>query len=158
MDNTALEHAYKEFLDVATAQPFAPPVTGWDADHVLAHVAAVDTAIAATMLAVRSGQRTAYDNRVSLDPVNLNRLIAQAGGLGELVELVRAQGQLVCAIAARAHDDEMDVQIPVFIVSNDELVVDRVVPVRSLVDGLASTHLPRHGQQLRELYRAGSLT
>jgi hypothetical protein len=58
MDVAALRTAHEDFLAVATAGGFGPPVHGeWDAERLLAHVAATNAAIIASVaLAAAGGQ------------------------------------------------------------------------------------------------------
>jgi len=96
MDVAALRTAHEDFLAMATAGGFGPPAHGeWDAERLLAHVAATDAAIASVALAAAGGQRAAYDNRASLE-WNLRRIVSECGGLSGLAEFVRAQGALFC--------------------------------------------------------------
>lgn len=151
-DVDAIRMAYREFLDLAEEGGFgAPPPGEWDAEHLLAHIAAGHAAIASTALAVASGQRPSYDNRPSLDEQNLRRVIASAGGLAGLVALVRRGGELFGEVAAQLTEADLAVSVPVLIVSNDEVVVDEPRPLRFLVEGVAHVHLPRHADQLRSL-------
>lgn len=53
---------------------------GRDADHILAHLLSVDAGIADVALAGLSGTRPTYDNRISLDSWNLNRIVAEHQG------------------------------------------------------------------------------
>ena len=142
MDVRALRQAHEDFLEVAKAGGFGPPPPGeWDAERLLAHVA----------LAVAAGQRPAYDNRPSLDEWNLRRIVAEAGGLGELIELVRERGRLFCEVAAALSEPAGTVRINVLIISNDELVVDEPWPLADLIAGVGTIHLPRHARQLAGL-------
>jgi hypothetical protein len=63
---------------------------------------------------------------------------------------IAAVALLVAAARALAPADE-EVQIPVFIRSGDELVVDEPWPLGQLVGGIGLLHLPRHADQLRSL-------
>ena len=154
MDVHALRQAHEEFLDVAKAGGFGPPPPGeWDAERLLAHVAAADAAIASVALAVIGGQRAAYDNRASLDEWNLRRIAAEAGGLDGLIELVRTQGRLFCEIAGAVPESAGSVQVPVLIISGDDLVVDEPWALADLVGGVGAIHLPRHAAQLAGLRR-----
>ncbi len=66
MDVRLLRKAHEDFLTVAAGGGFAAPPAGeWDAERLLAHVAAADAAIASVALAVAGGQRSSYDNRAS---------------------------------------------------------------------------------------------
>jgi len=152
MDVRALRQAHEDFLEVAKAGGFGPPPPGeWDAERLLAHVAAADAAIASVALAVAAGQRSAYDNRPSLDEWNLRRIVAEAGGLDGLIELVREWGRLLCEVAAALSESAGTVRINVLIISNDELVVDEPWPLADLIAGVGTIHLPRHGRQLAGL-------
>ena len=152
MDVRALRQAHEDFLEVAKAGGFGPPPPGeWDAERLLAHVAAADAAIASVGLAVAAGQRAAYDNRPSLDEWNLRRIVAEAGGLDGLIELVRERGRLLCEVAAALSESAGTVRINVLIISNDELVVDEPWPLADLIAGVGTIHLPRHGRQLAGL-------
>jgi hypothetical protein len=152
MDTTELEQAYADFLAVARAGGFGPPPPGqWTAEQVIAHVACADTSIAAVALQVAAGERPGYDNRPSLDPLNLDRLVAQAGGLPGLADLAQQRGDLLVAAARSLAPADEAVQIPVFIRSGDELVVDEPWALGQLVGGIGVLHLPRHADQLRSL-------
>jgi hypothetical protein len=64
MDVSLLRTAHEDFLTVAAGGGFAAPPAGeWDAEWLLAHVAAADAAIASVALAAAGGQRSSYDNR-----------------------------------------------------------------------------------------------
>jgi hypothetical protein len=152
MDVAALRTAHEDFLAVATAGGFGPPVHGeWDAERLLAHVAATNAAIASVALAAAGGQRAAYDNRASLDEWNLRRIAGECGGLSGLAEFVRAQGRLFCEIAASLTESACSVQVPVLIVSAGELVADEPWSLEDLVAGVARIHLPAHAGQLARL-------
>src|SRR5215831_17163404 len=155
MDVRALRQAHEDFLEVAKAGGFGPPPPGeWDAERLLAHVAAADAAIASAALAVAAGQRPAYDNRPSLDEWNLRRIVAEAGGahgLDGLVELVRESGRLLCEVAGTLSESAAAVRINVLIISNDELIVDEPWPLADLITGVGTIHLPRHARQLAGL-------
>jgi hypothetical protein len=152
MDVELLQKAHEDFLSVAAGAGFGPPPAGeWDAERLLAHVAAADAAIASVALAVVGGQRPSYDNRPSLDEWNLRRIIAECGGLSGLTEFVRVQGQLFCSIAAALPESARSVLIPVLIISGDEMVVDGPRSLVDLVEGIGRFHLPMHAQQLAKL-------
>jgi hypothetical protein len=152
LDITELRRAYTELDGVARGGCFGPPPPGeWDAEHMLAHIASTDAAIAAAALAIAAGSRPAYDNRVNIDESNLQRIISQTGGLPQLADLVRRHGALLCSIAGQLSGEQLDVQLPVLIVSGDEVLVDEPRPLRALLQGIGRNHLPAHARQLRGL-------
>jgi hypothetical protein len=152
MDVTSMRKSVGEFLAVAEGGGFGPPPAGeWDAERNLAHVASALASGAAAALAIAAGQRVVYDNRVSLDEWNLQRIVDGAGGLPGLIDLVRRYGELVCEVAAGLTERERDVSLNVLIVSKDQLIVDQPRPIGSLLTGLCETHLPPHADQLRSL-------
>jgi hypothetical protein len=152
MDTTLLHQAYADFIAVAEAGGFGPPPPGeWDTARILAHCYSSHTQIAATALQVTAGERTAYDNRVSLDEWNLRRIIDRAGDLPGMIDLLRRQGEQYCAIAEHLSEQDLAVQVPVLIISNHELIVDEPWTLAQLVQGVAAVHLPRHTAQLRSL-------
>jgi hypothetical protein len=152
VDTTELRKAYADFLAVAEAGGFGPPPPGeWDAERLLAHIYSGHNQIAAVALRVIAGERPSYDNRPSLDEWNLRRIVEQAGDLAGLIELVRRQGELYCAVVEQVPDALGGVLVPVLIISNDELIVDEPWPLAQLVQGVAAVHLPRHADQLRSL-------
>jgi hypothetical protein len=152
MDVTGMRKSLGEFLAVAAEGGFGPPPAGeWDAERLLAHVAAADAAIASVALAVIGGERASYDNRTSLDEWNLHRIVAECGGLSGLTDFVRVQGQLFCSVAAALPESARSVLIPVLIISGDEMVVDEPRSLFDLVEGIGRFHLPMHTQQLAGL-------
>lgn len=152
METTALRATYDTLLEVATAPDFgAAAEGGWDADQVLAHLLSVDAGIASTALAVVAGSRPAFDNRTSLDRVNLSRIIAEHTDRAALVRHVGRQGSMLCDIADQLADEDAAVLVPVILLSNDVVLVDEPMTLASLIDGLAADHLPVHTQQLRDL-------
>ena len=152
MDTTALRAAYQRFLAVARSERFGPPPPPeWTAAQLMAHIIAGDTAITAVALAVAAGERPSYDNRPSLDRWNLARICAAAGDLPTLINAVDRRGQLLCGVAEQLTEAELDVTVPTLIISNDEVMLDSPLPLRSLIDGLGHVHLPRHAEQLAAL-------
>jgi hypothetical protein len=148
VDTTELSQAFDDFLLVAEEGGFGPPPQGeWDANRVLAHVHAVNAHIAATALAVHAGLRVTYDNRPTLDEWNLRRLVAG----GDLVGRVRRGGEMYRAVVEQLDDADLEVPVAIFIVSNDEIVVDEALPLLWLVAGVGEIHLPRHAMQLADL-------
>ena len=154
MDVTRMRQAHEDFLAVAEAGGFGPPPAGeWDADRILAHVALGEISGASAALAIAAGQRPVYDNRPSLDEWNLQRLVGEARGAGDMTSLVRRYGELLCDIAAGLTERELEVSLPVLIISKDQVLVDEPRPLRALLAGLGEVHLPAHAEQLRGLRR-----
>ncbi len=152
MDVEFLHQAHESFLSVVAGGGFgSPPAGEWDAERLLAHVAATDAAIGSVALAVAGGQRAAYDNRASLDEWNLRRIVAECGDLAGLTEFVRTQGELLRAVAVGLSESARSVLIPVLIISGDRLVVDQPWTVEDLIEGVGRTHLPLHARQLAGL-------
>jgi hypothetical protein len=158
MDTAALRKAYEELHEAASlpgASSLSGPKDGeWDVDQVLAHVLSVDAALAAAALAIVAGFRPSFDNRVSHDPANLRRIIAEHPGRGELADHVRSQGLLLCEVADQLSADAASVLVPALLVSHEAVVVDQPVPLSALIDGLAHNHLPVHAEQVRVLLDA----
>jgi hypothetical protein len=155
IDIGALRAAQEEFLAEAERGGFgAPPPAEWDAERLIAHVAAADAAIGSVALAVAGGQRMVYDNRASLDEQNLRRIVAECGGLDGLIEFARVQGRVLREVAGALPGSAWSVQTSVLIVSGNELVVDEPWTVARLVGGVAAIHLPRHTAQLASLRRS----
>ncbi|MGW0494583.1 hypothetical protein ACWD0Z_03870 [Streptomyces sp. NPDC003007] len=104
-----------------------------------------------------AGSRPTFDNRISLDPWNPNRIIAEHADRADLIEHVRDQATVLCDIADRLSEQDASVPVPSLLVSHSELVLDQEVPLAGLIDGLAEDHVPRHTRQLLDL-RAGTGT
>lgn len=157
METTELRDAYGALLAAAEAvadgDASAPGPGEWDADEILAHVALVSAALLAATAAVAAGGRTTYDNRLSHDPWTLGRVIALTGGGVALRERVRAQGEALCALGCGASlsGPELDTPVPSLLFSHGEPVLDRPLPLRDLLTGLATTELPGHTRQLLAL-------
>ena len=152
MDTTGLRAAYDKLLDIAARPDLGEADDGgWNADQILAHLLSVDAAIAAVALGVVSGSRPTFDNRVSLDPWNLERIIAEHAGRADLTAHLRSQVTVLCDIADRLGERAAAVLVPSLLLSGDALVLDQPVPLAALVDGLAEDHVPRHTQQLLDL-------
>ena len=149
MDTTALRRAYDGLLDTAADPDLRPAGDGgWNADQVLAHVLSVDATVTAAALGVVAGARPVFDNRVCLDPWNLDRIIAGHGGRRALIDAVRLQAGILCDVADRLDDRSAAVLVPAFLMSDGALLVDQPVPLGGLVEGLAQDHVPGHTRQL----------
>ncbi|MET9434897.1 hypothetical protein [Streptomyces sp. NPDC006551] len=152
MDTTALRSAYDTLLDAAAVPDLGDADDGgWSADQVLAHLLGVDASIAAVALGVVAGSRPVFDNRISLDTWNLDRIIAEHSGRTALIDHVRDQAAVLCDIADQLNEKAASVLVPTLLMSNDALVLDQPIPLASLIDGLAEDHVPVHTRQLLDL-------
>jgi hypothetical protein len=79
--------------------------------------------------------------------------LGEASGAGGLVGVVRRYGELLCDIVAGLTERELEVCLPVLIISKDQVLVDEPRPLRSLLTGFGEVHLPGHAEQLRGLRR-----
>ena len=158
LDTAPLRDAYRALLDAAAAVADSddpspiPPAGEWNADQILAHVAIVTAASIAAASSVASGTNTTYDNRRALDSWTIERLIARAGGNAGLRDRIRLQGDSLCALGGPALSEaELDTPVPTLLLSNGTVLVDRLVPLRELITGLAEVELPTHAEQLLSL-------
>ncbi|MBP2051687.1 hypothetical protein J2Z21_004664 [Streptomyces griseochromogenes] len=157
MDTASLRDAYRALLEAAAtvagsgAKP-VPPAGEWNADQILAHVTLVNGATITAVSAVTAGARTTYDNRVALDTWTIERAIALAGGNAGLRERIRIQADALCALGGpMLSEAELDTRVPSLLLSADTLLVDRPMPLRDLITGLADVELPGHTKQLLAL-------
>ncbi|MFE9674171.1 hypothetical protein ACFYO5_08620 [Streptomyces sp. NPDC006259] len=157
MDTTPLRDAHHALLEAAATVAGAgtadrPPSDGeWDAGQILAHVSLIDAATVAAVVSAASGAVTTYDNRVAQDAWTLGRVGALAGGEAGLRERVRLQGEALCALVAPLSEAELDTPVPTLLLSHGQVLVDRPMPLRDLVTGLAEAELPGHTKQLLAL-------
>lgn len=152
METTALRSAYERLLEAAATPDLGDAVDGgWNADQILAHLLSVDAAIAAAALGVVSGSRPIFDNRISLDTWNLDRIIAEHSGRAELIDHVRSQATVLCDIADQLNEKAAAVLVPALLLSNDALVLDQPITLADLVNGLAENHVPEHTKQFLDL-------
>jgi Mycothiol maleylpyruvate isomerase N-terminal domain len=82
MDTSSLRSAYADFLELARTGEFRPPVQGWSARQVIAHVAANDEMLAATTQEVhgRPGQPAPSDAYVAAARAYAGRLTVTTSG------------------------------------------------------------------------------
>lgn len=159
LDIAPLRDAYGALLDAAVTvaeagDPGAAPPDGeWDADQILAHVSLVGATTLAAVAAVAAGGHTTYDNRIALDTWTIGRTIEHAGGSAGLRDRIRGQAAALCALAGGTvlSDAELGTPVPARLLSGDTLLVDRPMPLRDLVTGLAEAELPGHTKQLLAL-------
>ncbi|USQ86552.1 DinB family protein [Streptomyces phaeoluteigriseus] len=156
MDTTPLRDAHRALLAAAAAVAEAgagnpPPAGEWDAGQILAHVSLVDAVTVTAVVSAASGAVTTYDNRMAQDTWTLGRVSALAGGEAGLRERVRLHGEALCALVAPLSEAELDTPVPTLLLSHGQVQVDRPVPLRDLVTGLAESELPGHTKQLLAL-------
>jgi hypothetical protein len=152
MDSTALRAGYARLFDVANSPEFGDAADGgWNADQLLAHLLSVDAGITAVAIGVVAGSRPAFDNRVSLDRWNLARIVGEHADRAALIDSVRRTAAVLCDVVDQLNDAAAQVLVPSLLVSNDVVALDQPLTLESLIDGLATDHLPRHTQQLLEL-------
>lgn len=158
MDIIPLQDAHLAFLDAASrvddagGSGLVPPPGEWNSDQILAHVALVDAATIAAASCVAAGANTTFDNRVLLDNWTIERVNSLSGGSVGLQHRIRWFGEALCALGASVlSDDELDTLIPSLLLSNDTLLVNEPLTLRTLIAGLAETELPRHTDQLLAL-------
>lgn len=163
MDTITLRDAYRALLDAAgtVAEPGgaspAPPPGEWDADQILAHVSLISALTITAVSHVTSAASATYDNRTAQDAWTLERVITRAGGNAGLRDRIRVQGDALCALVGPLLSEaELDTSVPALLVSGGTLLVDRPMPLRDIVTGLAESELPGHTKQLLDL-RAGDL-
>ncbi len=158
MDITPLHEAHLALLAAATKVADAggsvrvPPPGEWNADQILAHVTLVDAATIAAVSSVAAGANTTFDNRVLLDRWTIDHVNALAGGNVGLRHRIRHLGEALCTLGGDVLSDaELDTLVPSLLLSNDKLLVNEPVAVRTLIAGLAENELPGHTGQLLAL-------
>jgi DinB superfamily len=155
LDDAALRAAYEVLLDqarsVGAGGELEPPPGEWTAAEVLAHVTLVNAMTVAAVGSVMSGTVPAYDNRVTQDAWTIRRTIERVGGVEPLAARIGLQAEALCAVVSGLTEVELATPVPTVLVSHDTLLVDDVLQLRDLIDGLAGTELPGHTDQLRAL-------
>lgn len=155
MDTAPLRLAYRRLLEVATTVAdtgsAAPAPGGWDVDQLLAHLVAVDAGVLAAAWSVAAGGPARFDNRSSLEDGTLERLGRRLGDQGRLRERIELQADVLCTLAERLTEDELDQEVGTVLLDGQTRVVDGPLALRHLIGGLAEDHLPRHTEQLLAL-------
>ncbi|UQS24590.1 DinB family protein [Amycolatopsis thermalba] len=146
-----LRDACRGLLDAAAGRFTEPPAGEWSAGQILAHVSIVSAVTIGAVSAVAAGEHTTYDNRVAQDRWTLSRIIELAGGSAGLRERIHRQGEALCTLTSALSEAELDTPVPARLVSGDAVLVDRPLPLRDLITGLAETELPGHTKQLLAL-------
>ncbi|WP_234347874.1 hypothetical protein [Streptomyces specialis] len=157
MDSTPLRDAYRALIDAAATvaaagTPPVPPPGEWNADQILAHVTLVTATTLAAVSTVASGANATYDNRSTHDTWTIERVIALAGDNAGLRNRLRLQADALCALTGpMLTEPELDTPVPTLLLSHATAVLDRPVPLRALLTGLAEAELPGHTKQLLAL-------
>lgn len=162
MDAGPLQGAYRALLDAAATVARSgdpgpvPPAGEWNAEQILAHVSLITAVTLAAVSSVAAGANTTYDNRMALDTWTIERLVALVGGDPGLRDRVRLQGDALCALCEPMSDAELDTPVPTRLLSKGTVLVDRPMPLRDLLTGLAEVEVPGHRQQLLSLLPGGT--
>ncbi|SEF78660.1 hypothetical protein SAMN05216223_10212 [Actinacidiphila yanglinensis] len=159
LDTTPLHHAYGALLSAADTVTGtggwpapAPPDGEWNAGQILAHVSLINAATLAAVCAVSAAAPATYDTRTAHDTWTLARVITRAGGAAGLRERIRRQGEALCTLGGPALSEaELDTPVPALLLSGGAVLVDRPMPLRDLITGLAEAELPGHAEQLLAL-------
>lgn len=150
MDVTALESAYRQFLDAAAGlRDGASPEGEWSSELVLAHVIVSDRMIAETAACVLAGGQPRFDNRASQSAPYLEVVARAAGGWDGLLAGVRQAADELMAVARLLEPEHTRVTVPTFVVDHDRVLIDSPAPLEQLVMIPAMIHLPGHADQLR---------
>lgn len=158
MDSAPLRDAYRALLDAAATVADSggpnpvPPAGEWHADQILAHVSIVSAATITAVSTVTSGAHTTYDNRIACDTWTLRRVHTLAGGTAGLRDRIHRQADALCALVGpMLSEPELDTQVPALLLSHDTVLVNRPMPLRDILTGLAEVELPGHTKQLLAL-------
>ncbi|HEX7745976.1 MAG TPA: hypothetical protein VF462_12015 [Micromonosporaceae bacterium] len=156
MDAAELRGAYDVLLSEAEAGGFGPPPEGeWTADQVMAHIAANDELLIETTEAVIAGSPYVCYDHNSIHRPQLDALVAECGGMAELVARVRDSSARVCDVVGRL-GGRSATAVDTNIRDGDEIVVNEPLPWGRTIDIHGRVHLPRHTAQLRALRPAGA--
>jgi hypothetical protein len=155
MDTTSLRSAYAALLELARTGEFRPPAQGWDARHVVAHVAANDEMLATTTQSVFSGTTEPYYNHDAIDTARLDQLIGISSGgagreIGELADWLEQTSNRLCDLLDTLPEDD-GALVHAHVQDGDVTVLDQRVPWHRFMTVQASRHLPMHTAQLRAL-------
>lgn len=145
---------YEKFASLLLAGGFGPPRPGhWDARQIAAHVALNNIGFIAAAQAVAAGEAdVAYDNVATVDVANLDKFLAEVGGVESLAARIveTARGQFAAYEALT--DAQRAREIPVTIHHEGAVVMDRVPrAVGAMIEGNAGFHLEAHREQLLAL-------
>jgi hypothetical protein len=152
MDAQGIRQAYGPFVAAVRDGEFrAPrPDEGWTADMVAAHVAITNDHWTQAARELLAAGVSAYDNEAAVDEWVLLRHLRAVGGLDGLVtdleRSVRDLAEAFDALGAAACTE-----IPVRIVDDGDVIMDRPGPLADMIEGNATYHLQMHYEQLLAL-------
>jgi hypothetical protein len=154
MDTTELRSAYAAFLELARTGEFGTPAAGWDARHVIAHVAANDELLARVTREVLAGTAERYYNHDALDTARLDGLIGDRT-LGELADWAYATSTQLCDLLEILPEDDHTL-VHAHVQDGETTAFDQAVPWHRFMAVQARRHLPVHSDQLRGLMVSGA--
>lgn len=152
MDTTQLRSAYAAFLELARTGEFGTPADGWDARHVVAHVAANDEMLLGVSREVLAGTARRYYNHDVIDTARLSSLIG-GRSIGELADWLESTSTRLCDLLDTLPEDDAAV-VHAHIQDGDTTVFDQPVPWHVFMTVQARRHLPMHAAQLTALVSA----
>jgi hypothetical protein len=156
IDTTELQAAYQAVLDLAarpggdSGEVPADEEGAWAPADVLAHLIANDRLMIRAVRSVLDGAVEPYDNADAISLAELRALTDDLGGPAGLAAALEASSQELLALAGRLDEAQAATPLPVRIVDNGEVFLDRPIPVASLLATQARAHLPMHRRQLGE--------
>jgi len=154
MDTSELEAAYRPVLDLAArvADPGAGDGEAWGPGDVLAHLIINDRLVSQALRSVLDGAAQPYDNADAIELAELRALAGELGGPARLADGLAASSRELLELAGRLDEAQAATRLPVRIVDNGEVFIDRPIPVAGLLATQARAHLPMHQRQLSELW------
>jgi hypothetical protein len=120
-------------------------------DDVLAHLVLNDRLLARAVRSVLDGTAQPYDNLDAIELAQLRVLTRDLGDTAGLISGLEASSRELMALAGRLDEAQAATRLPVRIVDNGEVFIDRPIPVSGLLATQARAHLPMHRRQLSEL-------
>jgi hypothetical protein len=153
MDTSELEAAYRPLLDLAArvTDPEAGHGEAWGPGDVLAHLIINDRLVSQALRSVLDGAVQPYDNADAITLAELRTLAGELGGPARLADGLAASSRELLELAGRLDEAQAATRLPVRIVDNGEVFIDRPLPVSGLLATQARAHLPMHQRQLSEL-------
>jgi hypothetical protein len=153
MDQGTIENAYAPFVDALRQGGFETPADGWPAEFVAAHVLRNNDLISEVAERVVARGRPAYDNSAAVEEAELRALAEGAGGLFGLAAAVETSSRRLASAFGALDEENGAYLVPTIIIDSGQVVRDKPVAVRSLIEGNASFHLDMHFEQLKALHR-----